>query len=143
MSSFDIQTLEEYERLNSWMLTRYDDVLAATRDLRFASDRASVNMSALPAGERPRYRLLGEHVSNWLGFTDPPKHTRMRNLVSKTFTSVLAENKREFIQQTADKLIDTLIWNTKLMHPRVGTGGKPKQKRARQPALCIGSKFRP
>ena len=133
MSTNDIQTLEEYElfcdgrladpyplfhrlrsedpvhwseRLNSWVLTRYDDVRAASRDQRFASDRASVNMSALSEPDRTRLRPLGEHVSNWLGFTDPPKHTRMRNLISKTFTSKLAEDMRARIQQIVDALID-------------------------------------
>jgi cytochrome P450 len=133
MSTTDLQTLEAYERfcngrladpyplfhrlrredpvhwnerLNSWMLTRYDDVLAASRDPRMASDRASVNMSALPEPQRTKFSTLGEHVSNWLGFTDPPKHTRMRKLVMKDFTPKLAEDMRERIQQIVDTLLD-------------------------------------
>ena len=133
MATSDIQTLEEYdlfcdgrladpypffrrlrnedpvhrsERLDSWLLTRYDDVLAASRDRRFSSDRVSVNMSALSEADRTRYRDLGEHVSNWLGFTDPPKHTRMRNLISGVFTPQLAENMRGRTQEIVDELID-------------------------------------
>ena len=133
VSADDIQTLEDYdlfcerrladphplsrrlrsedpvhwsERLNSWILTRYDDVREAHRDLRLASDRISVTMSALPEAERKRFSLLGEHASNWLGFTDPPKHTRMRNLVSGTFNAQLAENMRNRIQQIVDMLLD-------------------------------------
>lgn len=79
--------------LRAWVLTRYDDVLAANRDARFSSGRSSVNMGALPRAERERYRHLGEHVGNWLGFTDPPKHTRMRNLVAGTVTSDLADRR--------------------------------------------------
>ena len=133
MSTNDIQSLEEYglfcdgrladpyplfhrlrsedpvhwsDRLNGWVLTRYDDVRAASRDPRFANDRASVNMSGLAEPERTRLAPLGEHVSNWLGFTDPPKHTRMRNLVSKSFTSELAEDMGPRIQHIVDSLID-------------------------------------
>ena len=133
MATNDIQTLEEYdlfcdgrladpypffrrlrredpvhhsERLDSWLLTRYDDVLAASRDRRFSSDRVSVNMSALSEPDRTRFRSLGEHVSNWLGFTDPPKHTRMRGLISGVFTPALAENMRDRTQEIVDELID-------------------------------------
>ena len=133
MATNDIQTLEEYdlfcdgkladpypffrrlrsedpvhrsERLNSWILTRYDDVLAASRDRRFSSDRVSVNMSALSEPDQTRFSALGEHVSNWLGFTDPPKHTRMRGLISGVFTPALAENMRDRTQEIVDELID-------------------------------------
>ena len=78
------------ERLETWVLTRYNDVRSGHRDRRMASDRISVNMSGLPKTEQAKYSQLGEHVSNWLGFTDPPKHTRMRNLISDRFTQGLA-----------------------------------------------------
>ena len=61
------------EPLGGWILTRHDDVLGAIFDRRLASDRVAINMSAIPAAERPNYRSLEQHVSNWLGFTDPPK----------------------------------------------------------------------
>lgn len=93
------------QHLNCWMLSRYEHVLAASRDPRFANDRASVNTSALPKSDRPRFELLSEHVSNWLGFTDPPKHTHMRELVSETFTSDLGERMRGRIQEIVDELI--------------------------------------
>ena len=94
------------ERLNSWVLTRYDDLRTATRDPRFSSDRASVPMSGLSELDQSRLEPLGEHVSNWLGFTDPPKHTRMRNLISRTFTAELAERMRARTQEIVDALID-------------------------------------
>src|SRR5258706_11712648 len=66
------------EPLNGWMITRYDDVLAGLRDPRLTSDRISLSMNAMPEPLRSEMNPLGIHVSNWLGFTDPPKHTRMR-----------------------------------------------------------------
>ena len=93
------------QHLNCWLLSRYEDVLAASKDPRFANDRASVNTSALPKSDRLRFELLSKHVSNWLGFTDPPKHTQMRELVSGTFTSDLGERIRGRIQEIVDELI--------------------------------------
>ena len=61
-------------RLDAWIVTRYDDVLAGLLDRQLANDRVAGNMSALPPALRLSCAPLGEHVSNWLGFTDPPKH---------------------------------------------------------------------
>ncbi|MBA2295849.1 MAG: cytochrome P450 [Actinobacteria bacterium] len=97
------------ERLQAWIVTRYDDVLAALLDRRFANDRVSVNMKALPPDMREQYAQLGDHVSNWLGFTDPPKHTRLRGLLRTTFTPALAEAYRPAILAIVDELIDAML----------------------------------
>src|SRR5471030_2230228 len=92
--------------LNGWMLTRYDDVLAGLCDPRLASDRISLSMNAMPEPLRTEMAPLGVHVSNWLGFTDPPKHTRMRKLIMRVFTPRLAENLGERIERIVNELID-------------------------------------
>lgn len=94
------------DRLQSWMLTRYDDVLSANRDRRLASNRVSVNLAPLTEADRNRYKGLGDHVSNWLGFTDPPKHTRMRDMIGQTFNQGLAESQEDRIREIVDGLIE-------------------------------------
>ncbi len=94
------------ERIEGWMLTRYDDVLKSYRDPRLNSDRASINMRSLPESLRNKYQTLGEHVSNWLGFTDPPKHTRLRNLVGKAFTPRVTLKLRPRIQRITNNLLE-------------------------------------
>jgi len=96
------------EHLNCWILTRYDDVLAAHPDKRLASDRSALNMRSLPKSMQAKHRSLGEHVSNWLGFTDPPKHTRLRKLVMKTFKPNTFQRMRPRIQQIVDELLDKM-----------------------------------
>src|SRR5439155_2623285 len=81
-------------------------VLAGLRDPRLASDRISLSMNALPEPLRMEMDPLGVHVSNWLGFTDPPKHTRMRKLIMRVFTPRLAEDMSERIRQIVVGLID-------------------------------------
>ena len=68
--------------LGSWILTRYDDVVEGLLDRRFANDRIAASMDALPAELRETCAPLGVHVSNWLGYTDPPKHTRLQEPVA-------------------------------------------------------------
>ena len=95
--------------LRGWIVTRYDDVLAGALDRRFANDRAGAYMAALPIEQRVRCSALGEHVSNWLGFTDPPKHSRLRALARTTFTPRLAEAARPRIEAIVDNLLDEAL----------------------------------
>jgi cytochrome P450 len=94
--------------LNAWILTRYDDVFEAFTDKRFLYDRISASMSALPPDMRISCAPLGEHVSNWLGYTDPPKHTRLRGLLRTTFTPKLAKAFGGRITEIADNLLDEI-----------------------------------
>ena len=96
------------EPLAGWVLTTHDDVLAAIFDRRLASDRVAINVSAIPAPARAHYRSLEQHVSNWLGFTDPPKHARMRRLAAKVFSPALAEQLRPRIEALVDGLLNDI-----------------------------------
>jgi pimeloyl-[acyl-carrier protein] synthase len=95
-------------RLDAWIVTRYDDVLAGLLDRQLANDRVAGNMSALPPALRLSCAPLGEHVSNWLGFTDPPKHTRMRGLLRPMFTPALARRLSDRITTIVDELLTAI-----------------------------------
>jgi cytochrome P450 len=65
------------ERLDFWALSRFDDVLEASLDWRtYSSARGTV--LELMSAEMP--------VGPMIIFMDPPRQTRLRNLVSKVFT---------------------------------------------------------
>jgi cytochrome P450 len=83
-----------------WRLTRYDDCL---RMLRFGGAGMRRTDGALPgqtpeeaAGERGHFMLL----------TDPPKHTRLRKLVSKAFTPRAIAAWRPRIEAVTEELLD-------------------------------------
>ena len=94
--------------LNSWIVTRYADVFDAFLDRRFLYDRVSASMAALPEDMQVSCAPLGDHVANWLGYTDPPKHTRLRGLLRTTFTPKLAKALSERITEITDDLIDPI-----------------------------------
>ncbi len=83
--------------LEAWLVTSYDDVTTALRDQRLRSDRAGINERGIPADLRPRYQSLITHISNWLGFTDPPKHSRLRELSRSMLNPTLARTFRPWI----------------------------------------------
>jgi cytochrome P450 len=83
-----------------WMVTRYDDVLAALSDPRLSNDPH--HASALTEV------LRGDFLSRSMIGTDPPQHTRLRRLVSKAFTARRVEGLRPRVQEITDALLDRI-----------------------------------
>jgi cytochrome P450 len=86
--------------LGFWVLTRYDDVVAALRDPRLIKEpiqsivAARIGAAVSPVGA---LSMLDR---------DPPDHTRLRSLVSKAFTPRVVETLRPRIQAIVDGLLD-------------------------------------
>lgn len=89
------------------MLTRYVDVKAVLNDPRFCVDdlpkRLEHKSSFLK--QQGDFSIVAQTISEWLFFLDPPDHTRLRGLVSKTFSFREVENMRFQIQKIVDELI--------------------------------------
>ena len=68
---------------SSWMLTRYADVVPALRDAHLSSrqfDHRSRLVGDEASGE------VARHFSQWMLYSDPPNHTRLRALAQRAFT---------------------------------------------------------
>ena len=91
---------------NCWVLTRYDDVVATMHNPQLSNWRIPSYIKELPGKVRQEVCPLVDHISNWMGFSDPPQHTRLRKLVTAAFTRRVAENMRPRIQKLVDSLID-------------------------------------
>ena len=94
--------------MGSWILTRYDDVVASMRDpSRFSSaGRHARSLSRLPQALQNRARPIFDHYAVGLIHTDPPDHTRLRALINKVFTSRAVERLRPRIHGIVDDLLD-------------------------------------
>ncbi|MFD3471589.1 cytochrome P450 [Streptomyces sp. NPDC058682] len=92
--------------LDAWLVTRYEDGLAALSDARLSSDVRDASDSRilrqLPDTERDSM------LSNMLR-SDPPDHTRLRRLVSKAFTARRVAEMRPRIQAITDALLDAVV----------------------------------
>jgi cytochrome P450 len=91
--------------LRAWLITRYDDVLAAFADPRLSSDVHDAGdpelLAQLSRSERGALRR------NMLRL-NPPDHTRLRRLVSKVFTARRVAELRPRIQEVTDQLLDAV-----------------------------------
>ncbi|MFE7124751.1 cytochrome P450 [Streptomyces sp. NPDC057617] len=85
-----------------WIVTRYDDVRQALADPRLSLDKRH----ALPGGYRG-FALPPALDANLLNM-DPPDHTRIRRLVTQSFTARRTQALREPIRRTADELLDAI-----------------------------------
>lgn len=92
-----------HEPFHAWVLTRYADVSAVLHDdARFSSERTAwMREAAHQENAAPLFAFL----ANRMLYTDPPRHTRLRGLVSKAFTPHAVEAMAPHIQQLVDAFL--------------------------------------
>ena len=92
--------------LESWIVTRYDEVRFVLGDGRFIKEPEEV-----PEALRRFKAAFGNQVENEvksLLATDPPDHTRLRRLVGKAFTPRRVEGLRTRIAEVTERLLDAV-----------------------------------
>ena len=94
------------ESMHAWVFTRYDDVLELLRDPRAKNDRTDAYFCQLPDEMRAKTAGFERHISNWLGMIDPPKHTRLRELITWAFTPKVVRGLEPRIRDLTRDLLD-------------------------------------
>ncbi|WP_232667352.1 cytochrome P450 family protein [Pseudonocardia sp. TRM90224] len=94
--------------LEHWLITRYDVARAALADDRLAKDPRH-GWAALEAAGRVSGRP--EDMSRHLLTSDPPDHTRLRGLVSSTFTPRKVAGMKPKVQQIVTGILDGIAAN--------------------------------
>jgi len=93
----------------AWLLTRYDDVVAAFGDPRLSSDRVRPLLDVLPAQRRAEYGPMLEVISRWMVVTDPPVHTRLNRLASRAFRQQRVSAMSGWIGELVEELLDDFV----------------------------------
>jgi cytochrome P450 len=96
------------QQLGGWMLTRYDDVVAAFRDPRLSADRISPFMRGLAPDRRQQMQPLWQTLGKWSVFADPPQHTRLRGLFQRAFGKQAMLSLRANIRQLVQHLLERI-----------------------------------
>lgn len=84
----------------NYLVTGYAEAREALNDSRLSKDT-----SAFFAGKESR-RRLHPAVAHTMLASDPPRHTRLRKLVTKELTTGAVKQLRPFIARTTDELLD-------------------------------------
>ncbi|MGQ0665742.1 MAG: cytochrome P450 [Nitrospiraceae bacterium] len=97
------------EPLQVWVLTRYDDVLAALRDPALSSDRlkqyAAHQLHGLDLSIVADYLRVANRM---MIIKDIPLHTRLRRMTSESFTKSALDVWRPIVQKVVDRLLDQI-----------------------------------
>lgn len=91
--------------LKAWVVLRYSHVHEVLLGRGLSADTVTPFYAAQPAETQAKMQSLMRYLGNWLVFKDPPDHTRMRNLVSRVFTTRALEKLRPGVQIIIDDLL--------------------------------------
>lgn len=94
------------EPTNSWMVSRHADIVTLLNDPRMSSARTEATFAVLPDDVKVELAPLRHILGSRMLLTDPPDHTRLKNLVMKAFSARTTEARRQRIQAFADGFID-------------------------------------
>jgi cytochrome P450 len=83
-----------------WSLTKYDDVLLASRSTDVFSSRFGIRLEDMSPEETAARRTLME--------MDPPEHTRLRRLVSRPFAPKSVNEYEGAVRELAGEVLDAL-----------------------------------
>lgn len=91
----------------AWLVSRYDDIVMLLNDpARFSSARVEATFAVLPEEVQRELAPLRHVLGSRMLLSDPPRHTRLRNLMTKAFSARVTEAKRERIQRICDGFIE-------------------------------------
>jgi cytochrome P450 len=89
--------------LDSWMLTRHDDVSGVLRDRRFHTVEEYKKIDALPPEEQRELAPLRRTFLEWGGRDDPAAHEVFLRALEKHFTPRRVAEQRPVIEQMTDR----------------------------------------
>ncbi|MBB5802230.1 cytochrome P450 [Saccharothrix ecbatanensis] len=88
-----------------WLVTRYEDAKAVLSDPRLASDSSKHGRMRVTDAHGLPENIARYFNGNMLD-SDPPEHTRLRGLVSRSFTARRIADLRPAVERIVDRLID-------------------------------------
>lgn len=95
------------EQLQSWVLTRYDDVSAALREPRLSASRMDLIVRFQLRNSDPALARDFERVGlQQMLFRDAGEHHRLRVLGNRGFTPSMLDRCRGMVQRIVDELLD-------------------------------------
>jgi cytochrome P450/nitrite reductase/ring-hydroxylating ferredoxin subunit len=93
---------DEREGLGFWSLTRYEDIVAASKDYEtYSSETGGTSLQDLTAEELELRKSMID--------TDPPRHTRLRAIVNQGFTPRVVNAYEERIRGLAREILDRAL----------------------------------
>lgn len=97
------------ERHKAWLIAGYDEVGEAYLDPRLSSDRVRPILGLLDDERRKTVGPMLEILARWMVVTDPPAHTRLRQLANMAFKQQRVAAMSEWIGGLVDDMLDEMM----------------------------------
>ena len=95
------------DAMNAWVVSRHADVVNVLRDSTWlVRPAAGFQDRQYESGDGS---VVADLMSQFYNFLDPPTHSRLRNMVVRTFTPRAVEAMRERIVEVVDDLLDKAV----------------------------------
>ena len=91
--------------LGMWLVFGYDQIEEGLSDPRLKNDRILGYEKSLTPENRVKFKALNEHLSHWLGFEDPPVHTKSRGYLKEYISGRLAIRMKPAIERIISELL--------------------------------------
>ncbi|BCU83088.1 polyketide biosynthesis cytochrome P450 PksS [Polycladomyces abyssicola] len=89
----------------AWLIVRYDEAQAALTEKRLLKNVKLFQGKEILRRLTKELQIFVHHMLS----SDPPDHTRLRNLVQQAFTPRMIERMRERIEEIAEDLLDAIV----------------------------------
>ncbi|WP_437599375.1 cytochrome P450 [Sorangium sp. So ce590] len=86
-----------------WVVTRYDDIVAALKNTQVFSS------AGLRVASEPPHLQRHNPLSDSLILADPPRHSQLRNLIGRAFTATTVASLETRMRSTAARLADEML----------------------------------
>jgi cytochrome P450 len=96
-----------YSPLRTWILTKYGDIRAVSRDSEHYSVAQGIDLNSAMLGELGAAEMFGDG-GEFLAHVDPPRHTDLRRALAPAFTARAVNTREQRIRGFATKLVDRL-----------------------------------
>jgi len=90
------------------LVVRYDQIVGLLRDRRLSSARIGAILGPLGTGMRDRCPYVERTLRSIVAFRDPPDHTRIRTLLSSTFSARMVKRVVDRIERLSKRLLDAV-----------------------------------
>lgn len=99
-----------HEPIKAWIISSSAQVENGLSNPNFnAGERIAAASAHLSSSEKIEFTKIIGTLNNWIVFQDPPKHTRLRKLVNKSFTPRTIEAFRPKLENIVDNLITAAL----------------------------------
>ncbi|WP_405113271.1 cytochrome P450 [Micromonospora sp. NBC_01405] len=97
------------EWMRTWLVLGYDEIVSLSKDDRVTGARIESFYAQLPAAAQAEIAPLKSALADMMLFNEPPRHTRLRQLIKPGLTPRFIRQLRPLVEEIADELLDQVV----------------------------------